>query len=335
MQGFTDDGLDHLMQSFSKEGLSEDVIARLLKDVEDHSIKKYQSYWYKFSGWFNKREISPDDLSVNIMCKFLIFMFDKGLSASTLKFIKSSVSFFLRQSHSEIIESPIISRLLKSFEKLRPTVPRYVVTWDVNKVLCFLSSWFPNNKITLKQLTLKTVMLIALSSSDRAQTIHSMRVDNCVCTARGVEFPIFSRLKTSRHLRRPKVVICPRWSDPSLDVEKCVTTYMDRTLTFRCKAVRQGKPKPNQLFLSHKTGLPVARNSISRWLTEVMSLAGIDTSYFKAHSTRGAGLNKAKSRGANPSQIVQQGDWTNVTTWERHYEREILGPALSNLILNP
>ena len=66
-----------------------------------------------------------------------------------------------------------------------------------------------------------------------------------------------------------------------------------------------------------------------------MSLAGIDTSYFKAHSTRGAGLNKAKSRGANPSQIVQQGDWTNVTTWERHYEREILGPALSNLILNP
>ena len=91
LQGFTDDGLDHLMQSFSKEGLSEDVIARLLKDVEDHSIKKYQSYWYKFSGWFNKREISPDDLSVNIMCKFLIFMFDSGLSASTLKF-PSSIS---------------------------------------------------------------------------------------------------------------------------------------------------------------------------------------------------------------------------------------------------
>ena len=61
---------------------------------------------------------------------------------------------------------------------------------------------------------------------------------------------------------------------------------MARTLTFRIKAVRQGKPKPNQLFLSHKTGLPVARNTISRWLKEVMSLAGIDTTYLKGHSRR-------------------------------------------------
>ena len=262
-------------------------------------------------------------------------MFDTGLSASTLKFIRSALSFFLKESHCEIIENHIISRLLKSFEKLRPTVPRYAVTWDVNKVLCFLSSWFPNNKISLKQLTLKTCMLIALSSSDRAQTIQSMRVDQCVCTARGVEFPIFSRLKTSRHLRRPRVVICPRWSDPSLDVEKCVTTYMDRTLKFRYKAVREGKPKPTQLFLSYQTGKPIARNTISRWITQVMSLAGIDTNYFKAHSTRGAGVSKAKRRGANPNQIMLQGDWSNVTTFERFYNRDVIGPALSNLIFSP
>ena len=260
-------------------------------------------------------------------------MFDTGLSASTLSFIRSSVSFFISESHREIINDAKVSRLLMSFKKIRPTINRYVVTWDVNIVLNFLKSWFPNNTLSMKQLTLKTCMLIALCSSDRAQTIQSMRVDQCVCTARGVEFPIFSKLKTSRHLRRPRVVICPRWSDPSLDVEKCVTTYMGRTLKFRIRAVRQGKPKPNQLFLSHKTGLPVARNTISRWLTEVMSLAGIDTTYFKGHSTRGAGVSKAKSRGANPNQLILQGDWSNVTTFEKHYDRPILGPALSDLIL--
>ena len=260
-------------------------------------------------------------------------MFDTGLSASTLKFVKSSIYFFLRESHGSLIEHCYVSRLMKSFEKMRPSVPRYAVTWDVNKVLCFLSSWYPHSTISLKQLTLKTCMLIALSSSDRAQTIQSMRVDQCVRTARGVEFPIFSKLKTSRHLRRPRVVICPRWSEPSLDVERCVTDYMTRTLALRCKAVRQ-KPKPTQLLLSHKTGMPVARNTVSRWLTEVMSLAGIDTTYFKGHSTRGASVSKAKSRGANPNQIVLQGDWTNVTTFERHYDREILGPALSDLILS-
>ena len=64
-------------------------------------------------------------------------MFDTGLSASTLKFIRSSISFFLRESHGAIIDHHFVSRLLKSFEKLRPTVPRYVVTWDVDKVLFF------------------------------------------------------------------------------------------------------------------------------------------------------------------------------------------------------
>ena len=160
-----------------------------------------------------------------------------------------------------------------------------------------------------------------------------MRVDHCVCTARGVEFPIFSKLKTSRHLRKPRVVICPKWSDPALDVEKCVTDYMTRTVSLRFRVVRQNKPKPTQLFISHITGLPVALNTISRWLTEVMSLAGIDTSYFKVHSTRGASTSKAKSRGANPNQLMLQGDWKNVSTFNTHYNREVLGPALSDLIL--
>jgi len=149
-----------------------------------------------------------------------LFMFESGLSASTLKFIRSSLSFFLCESHKEILECSLVSRLLKSFEKTRPTVPRYAVTWDVNKVLSFLQTWFPHRGLSLKQLTLKTCMLIALSGSDRAQTIQSIRVDRCVCTARGVEFPIFSRLKTSRPLRKPCVVICPRWSVLALDVEK-------------------------------------------------------------------------------------------------------------------
>ena len=260
-------------------------------------------------------------------------MFDSGLSASTLKFIRSSLSFFLRESHGVIIEHRFISRLLKSFEKLRPTVPRYVVTWDVDKVLCYLRSWYPHNTLSMKQLTLKTCMLVALASSDRAQTIQSMRSDRAVFTGRGVEFPIFSRLKTSRHLRRPKVVVCQKSPDPAICAEKCVTDYMTRAVTLRWKVFRQKKPKPTQLFISHRSGLPVARNTISRWLTDVMSQSGIDTSYFTGHSTRGASISKARSRGATPNQIVLQGDWTRVSTFERHYDREILGPALGGLIL--
>ena len=80
--------------------------------------------------------------------------------------------------------------------------------------------------------------------------------------------------------------------------------------------------------------LSTSRPTVSRWLTEVMSMAVIDTSYFKGHSTRVASVSKAKSRGATPEQIINQGDWTNINNFHRHYDRPIMGPAISPLILN-
>ena len=335
LQNFPDVGLDHLKQSLSQKGISEDVTSYLIRDIGESTIGKYQTYWSRFYSWCIEGEINQSNLSVNKFCKFLISLFETGLSATTLKFAKSSVSFFLKESHPFISVSDKVSRLLKSFEKIRPTVLRYVVTWDVKIVLDFLRSWYPHKNLTMKQLTLKTCMLIALSSSDRAQTIQQIRCDQCVRTAKGIEFPIFSKLKTSRHLRRPRVVVCPKWPDPALDVERCVTDYMARSVTLRYRVVSKLKlPKPTQLFISFKSGLPVSRPTISRWLTEVMSMAGIDTSYFKGHSTRVASTSKAKSRGANPTQLMNQGDWTNISTFERHYQREILGPAINSLIMN-
>ena len=48
---------------------------------------------------------------------------------------------------------------------------------------------------------------------------------------------------------------------------------------------------------------------------------------------RGAEVSKAKSRGAYPNQLILQGVWSNVT-FERHYDRPILGSEPSNLILD-
>ena len=172
------------MQSFSQKGLSGDVISNLLNVAGERSIKQYQSYWFKFKNWCHGRGVHSGNLSVNKFCEFFVNLYDSGLSASTLKFIKSALSFFLRESHGDIIDCNIVSRLLKSFEKMRPTIPRYAVTWDVNKVLCMLKSWYPYTGLSLKRLTLKTCMLIALSSSDRAQTLHQMKSDTCVIGAR-------------------------------------------------------------------------------------------------------------------------------------------------------
>ena len=148
-----------------------------------------------------------------------------------------------------------------------------------------------------------------------------------------MEFIIFDILKTSRKGRPARVVKCVSWDAPELDVSLYVHKYMEKTLALRLKAFRKGLGKPNQLFLSHKTGLPVAKGTISRWLKKVLSLSGINTNMFSGGSTRGASTSAAARRGASVSQILGAGDWTKLTTYKRFYKREREDTPVGRLIL--
>ena len=172
-------------------------------------------------------------------------------------------------------------------------------------------------------LTLKTLALIALSSSDRGQTLHSLNIDNMTIEDDTLCFVIFSRLKTTAlKVSKPKLVRCVQSNTPELNVASYALAYIERTLPIRNELVAKGRDKPTQLFLSWTTKLPVKRNSLARWLKIILSLAGINTKQFSAHSFRGAGLSKAFSRGATLDQILKAGSWKRVTTFSKHCPSE-------------
>ena len=60
----------------------------------------------------------------------------------------------------------------------KPSLPRYAVIWYVNQVLNRLRSYPSIECISLKELTLKVVMLLALLTSQRTQTIHCLDVNH-------------------------------------------------------------------------------------------------------------------------------------------------------------
>ena len=62
------------------------------------------------------------------------------------------------------VSQPLVVRFLKGVYESRPSVPRYVETWDVTVVLKFLATLHPPSKLTLRELTLKLVMLVSLVS---------------------------------------------------------------------------------------------------------------------------------------------------------------------------
>ena len=188
----------------------------------------------------------------------------------------------------------------------------------------------------MKQLTLKTVTLIALTSSNRAQTIHALDINHLkiLGNGKGMEFLVPVLLKHSRKGNPAKKVLCVEWDAPELNVCKYVESYLWRTFKYRWKAVRLGKEKPTQFFLSHRNGKPVKRASISRWIREVLSLSGIDVNTFKAGSSRSASSSAEARCGASPQQIVKHGDWSNLGTYQRFYNRELIDTPVGRLILS-
>ena len=77
-----------------------------------------------------------------------------------------------------------------------------------------------------------------------------------------------------------------------------------------------------QLLLSHcKPHGPVVTCTVSRWLKELMSQAGIDTTVFKGHSVRGAATSKAKALGLSTEQILARANWKGAATFYKFYCR--------------
>lgn len=262
-----------------------------------------------------------------------MYLFHNGASSSSLNSARSSLSFFFSYD-LQIKDDITIGRLFQFFYKQRPQRARYFTYWPVEKLLNCLKKLHPPNSLSMKNLTIKTLALIALTSSDRGQTIHMMDVEKTTINNNEICFIIDSRLKHTRRILKPKLIKCIPCDDPSLNVCDYTLSYMNRTIAYRANCVSKGLPKPTQLFLSWATKRPVSRQTLSRWLKCALDMAGINTEQFSAHSFRGAGLSHAYRHGANIHHIISSGCWTNTGTFNRHYFAPDESSNVGKIILN-
>ena len=228
---------------------------------------------------------------------------------------RSAIAFFFCD-YFNLCDDVYVKRLFRYFYLERPLKARYNTFWPVSKLLNLLSSWHPLENLDLKTLTLKTAALIALTCSDRGQSIHLANINDMQINDDHIEFVIFKRTKTTRKVLKPIILKCVSSDNENLSVAKCVLEYKKRTEPYR------NSDRNNfQLFISWKTFKSVTKQTISRWLLTALSLAGIDTEQYKSHSYRGAGLSYAYNKGVSLEKIVQAGRWTNSNTFKTYYIR--------------
>jgi pheromone shutdown protein TraB len=99
-------------------------------------------------------------------------------------------------------------------------------------------------------------------------------------------------------------------------VYRTLKSYLYRTATLR------GSTSTRLLISYVKPHGAVTTNTLSRWIKQLLTLSGIDTSIFKAHSTRVASVSKV-SNFLPVDVILKHVGWSSDFVFRKHYNKPI------------
>lgn len=255
------------------------------------------------------------NIQCNLGIEFLTNMFEAGASYSSINTARSAISQFvnLTDSQHQFGKHPLTTRFMKGVYKLRPPLPKYNATWNVSPVLNLLESL---DISSLKNLSMKCLMLIALSTGQRVQTLSILDLALMKSNDEKFVFLVRNVIKTSKPGRSHKVEIHKyKGGRPGICPFICLQKYLEKTKVYR---------KSNKLFLSYlKPHKAVGSQTISRWITMIMKKAGVDNK-FGSHSVRHAASSKAWDVKIPIDSILSTVGWSSEKTFASFYRREII-----------
>lgn len=323
-------GMPGLRDYYLRQGFSASAATTMVNARRNITYKQYESY---LSAWFEHCRASGINPRQPTLQQAINFM-DQVRSARQLGY--SAVNTMRSALSSVIIDTQNISFGLRPEVKLfmkgtfnsKPPVPKYVDTWDPDRVLTFLKQWSPAARLDLKKLTLKVLVLALLVSGQRIQTLHAVDTTFMKMTHSSVSFVIPSLLKQSRPgYTNPKIVLKAYAPDRRICVFTYVSKYLEITSTLR------GDTTALFLTLNRPHG-PASKDTMARWVREVLTQSGIDTTVYGPHSVRSASTSAAKKGGASVQNIMDTAGWTRASTFARYYDKSLPSVDFADAVLD-
>ena len=164
---------------------------------------------------------------------------------------------------------PRVTELLKGIFNTHPPLRNLCPSWDVGIVLSFLKQdpFCPIELCTLKFLTLKVCMLLALSSARRADDISklSCRPQKCVLKEKKIVLTPDALLKQDRKGHVGEPIEIESFDDKDLDIVKILPFYLQKVKNLRVGDI---------LLVMHvKPYKKPTAQTISRWIVQLVELA--------------------------------------------------------------
>ena len=324
------DGLQNLGKSLQQRNISEKAATIILQSWSDGTQRQYKLYIKQWIDFCCERQADPYNPPLTTVLDFLVNLHEKGLSYTAITTARSAISAItLSEDKNTIGYHPHVSRFMKGIYKGSPPTPRYQSTWDFQPVLTYLAATNPVDKLDLNMLTLKLVMLIALVSAQRGQSLHILDIGpGCMKEVPdGYEFLLTAHIKQRRPgYKAPTVVFRAHPANPSHCVCTCLKEYLKRT-----KPLRGTETK---LFVSFtKPHKWVSRETLSRWIRTVMTSAGVDTTIFKPHSTRAVATSKANTASVPIQEILKTAGWSSSRCFDKFYDKPVESSTFASAIL--
>lgn len=301
------------------------ILASLSNSTKSQYTSSFKLWW----EYCDTKRIDPFDIEVYDLLDFLANCFKKGSSYGSLNNHRSALSLI---SKNKVGQDERVKRFLKGAFKIKPSFPKYNTTWNPNVVLDYLANMYPNNSLSLEQLTKKLVVLLALSTGQRCQTLSLIKTTNIHISTERIIIPITDMIKTSGIGRSQ-----PRLDLPFFIQRPCVCPA-DTLVSYIAMTSANRSSHNDRLILTiRKPYHPASSQTLGRWIKQIIATSGIDTTVFSAHSTRHATTSAAQRAGVSLDVIRKTAGWSDQSaTFANFYNRPLIndGSNFVNVLFN-
>lgn len=323
------DRLEIVREGLRKRGLPEDVVKLLLEGNRQTTRSAYQTAWNNWTRWCSGRDRDPLSCDLATVLSFLTESLSQGMAYRTINVLRSMLSSTLGPVEGYPIgRHPLVLRLMKGVYNIRPPAPKYNQTWDVEVVLSSFRR-IPNEGLSFAALSYKLVTLLALATMLRVSELASIDASSIRFDNDGVAFNLTKPRKAQRDGSLHSLFV-RGIPDVLIDPVACCGFYRYLTDPLRHDG------NSGSLFISLvRPHNPVSPSTLARWIKIQLGTAGIDTSTFTAHSTRGAASSAAAKNGCPIGAILRSAHWASESTFTRFYRREVADcPSVSEAVLS-
>ncbi|OXU17977.1 hypothetical protein TSAR_001823 [Trichomalopsis sarcophagae] len=267
-----DNGRSIIWEAYKRQGFGDREIKIMMQSIMESTLKQYSKPlkdWARFCR--------------NIGCD----MYNPSIRAvASWLGDRAALSLILGD---RIGKDPAISRLLKGIYNNKPAKPKYDRIFSLNPVLL--------------KLTDKLVVLLALITAHRKQTISLITIKNIIRKADSYEIEIPQRVKNSKSGTFQPLLILPKFTEkPDLCIVNTLNRYLEVTKDL-CKEC------DSLIITTKKPYKKASRDTISRWIRAFLVKSGISKE-FAPHSLRYAATSAALKKGVDLSVIKSLAGWS-------------------------